>query len=72
MTNAQGLRLRINGEEREVPGPTTVEGLLRHLEIDTRQVAVERNRVIVSKTEYGSTDLADDDELEIVTFVGGG
>lgn len=64
--------MRINGEERDVPAPSTVQALLRHLEIDARQVAVERNRAIVPKAEYESTDLAAGDELEIVTFVGGG
>jgi thiamine biosynthesis protein ThiS len=35
-------------------------------------VAVERNREIVSKAAYDSTELEDHDELEVVEFVGGG
>ena len=68
----QDLRLRINGADRTVPGPITVEELLVHLEIDGRQVAVERNKKLVPKSEFDRTDLAPGDELEIVTFVGGG
>ena len=66
------LTLRINGEERAVPGPMTVAQLLAHLRIDARQVAVERNRAIVRRDEHATTALADGDQLEIVTFVGGG
>ncbi|MCC8141928.1 MAG: sulfur carrier protein ThiS [Lachnospiraceae bacterium] len=39
---------------------------------DEARVAVERNGEIVAKACYGDTVLADGDELEIVSFVGGG
>ena len=66
------MRLRINGEERTVPGEITVAELLRHLEIDDRQVGVERNRELVPRSRFEATGLVEGDELEIVTFVGGG
>jgi thiamine biosynthesis protein ThiS len=49
-----------------------VASLLRELALPATRVAVERNREIVRKPEYGSTALAAGDSLEIVTFVGGG
>ncbi len=66
------LRLRINGEKRSFRGPMTVAELLATLEVDSRQVGVERNKSLVRKTEFSDVRLADGDELEIVTFVGGG
>ena len=72
MTSPPTLTLRINGEQQSVPAPITVDALLAHLAVDNRQVAVERNRTIVPKTEFDSTELAEGDEIEIVTFVGGG
>ena len=66
------LRLRINGEERSFRSPMTVAELLAVLEVDARQVGVERNKSLVRKTEFSDVRLADGDELEIVTFVGGG
>ena len=36
------------------------------------KIAVEMNGEIISKREYETVRLQDDDELEIVTFVGGG
>lgn len=51
---------------------TTVAGLLSQLQLQPGNVAVERNREIVPRAQYGQTALADGDRLEIVTFVGGG
>jgi thiamine biosynthesis protein ThiS len=62
----------LNGEARELVIGQTVGDLLRELGLDSRQVAVERNREVVLRAEHGSTVLADGDQLEVVTFVGGG
>ncbi len=66
------LRLSLNGESREFPSPLTVEGLLTHLSLDPRKVAVERNLEIVPRSTYGTVALTQDDRLEIVHFIGGG
>ncbi|HVI01370.1 MAG TPA: sulfur carrier protein ThiS [Enhygromyxa sp.] len=62
----------LNGEVRELGVGLTVSDLLRELRLDSRQVAVERNREVVPRAEHGSTVLAEGDQLEVVTFVGGG
>ncbi len=62
----------VNGESRPFRAGQTVAELLRELGLDSRQVAVERNRDIVPRAEHGQTVLADGDQLEVVTFVGGG
>ena len=66
------LRLRINGEEKTLSGPMTVAELLAYLEVNERQVGVERNKTLVRKAEFSTVQVADGDELEIVSFVGGG
>ncbi len=66
------LRLLVNGEPRTVPGPTTLSGLLAHLELDPRMVVVELNREIVRRPRLAEVTLADGDEVELVHFVGGG
>ncbi len=73
MSSAEpSLDLTVNGDAVRVVGPMTVDGLLEHLGVDRRQVAVERNRELVPRARLASTELADGDRLEIVTFVGGG
>ncbi|EKV32080.1 Thiazole biosynthesis protein ThiG [Caenispirillum salinarum AK4] len=66
------MQVTINGEPRPLNEPTTVEALLRSLEIDPRKVAVERNREIVPKSSFDTTPVGDGDQLEIVHFIGGG
>ena len=66
------MTIVLNGEDHDVTAGTTVASLLDSLELDPRQVAVERNREIVPRVAYGATPLADGDALEVVTFVGGG
>lgn len=66
------MNLSINGEPREVPTGTTVAGLLTLLEIHVPHVAVERNLEVVPRALHGETELADGDQLEVVTLVGGG
>ena len=66
------VNLKVNGEDREVPGDTTVAALLPMLGIEGGRVAVEVNREIVPKSEHGIHVLTEGDQLEIVTMVGGG
>jgi sulfur carrier protein len=66
------MRITVNGAEREAAEGTTLEGLLVELSLPGRGVAVERNRALVKKADYGGCVLEEGDRLEIVTFVGGG
>ncbi len=72
MSEERNLRLHINGEQRSYSAPMTVAELLKALGVDARQVGVERNKTLVPKADFPTVRLADGDELEIVTFVGGG
>ena len=69
---SEAVRVRVNGEERRLPPGASIRSLLEELRVSTPRVAVERNREIVPKAEYGSTLLSEGDELEVVEFVGGG
>ena len=66
------MKLIINGEVKEVDDGLTLGELLDQLQIRPARVVVERNRDIVKRDTYASTELADGDSLEIVHFVGGG
>lgn len=66
------MELLINGEPREVPEATSLQALLRLLELKEDRVAVELNRSIVKRDRWSDTLLRDHDRLEIVQFVGGG
>lgn len=66
------MTIRLNGEQYELAGPVTISALLAELQIDPRIVAVEHNLVVLKRDRYGSTTVAEGDEVEIVRFVGGG
>jgi len=66
------IRITVNGQERTLEGPTTVEGLLALLGLQTRFVAVARNGEVVPRYAYATTPVQDGDVLEIVRPVGGG
>jgi len=66
------VRVRLNGEEVEVPRGATVGSLVDRAAPDRARVAVERNRAIVPRAQYDRAEVAEGDEIEIVTLVGGG
>lgn len=66
------MKLKINGEDREVDDGLTLTALLESLQIRPARVVVERNRDIVPRDSYNVTLINDGDTLEIVHFVGGG
>lgn len=62
----------VNGSERPLPRPASVEGALIALGLDRKPVAVEVNGRIVRRADHTATTLRPGDRMEIVTFVGGG
>ncbi len=52
------MRVTLNGERRELAGPTSVASLLAQLGLDPRKLAVERNLEIVPRSRYAATWLA--------------
>jgi sulfur carrier protein len=66
------MKVRINGEDREVGNDITVAELLEELKLRPGRVVIELNRDIISREQHSSTLLKQGDVLEIVHFVGGG
>jgi sulfur carrier protein len=67
------VAITVNGAERRIPSGWTVADLLASLKLDARTVVIERNGTILrDRTSFAMLELAADDSLEIVHFVGGG
>ena len=70
---ADAVVLAVNGAERRIPAGWTLADLLASLKLDARTVVIERNGTILrDRGSFASLELASDDVLEIVHFVGGG
>ena len=70
--NTETLEIVLNGEPRRIPSPITVLELIEFLGIDPQRVAVELDRVIVRRAQWGSAQVGPVAQVEIVQFVGGG
>ena len=66
------MRVYINGEAREFSSPLSLAQLITELDLPPARIAVELNRVVVRRNEWSTTDVSDEDRIEIVHFVGGG
>ena len=67
------MQLTVNGTPRAFDREVrSVAGLVRALALEGKRIAVERNGVIVPRSRYAETSLAEGDRLEIVGAVGGG
>ena len=65
------MELFVNGEKTSMLNVATVSDLISALDIRDN-VAVEINREIVSRSAFDNHQLADGDQVEIVTAIGGG
>ena len=66
------ISLRINGHPQQFPAPLSVAELVIALDLSGKRIAIEKNGEIVPRSQYGSAQVADGDQLEIVVAVGGG
>ncbi len=69
---SEHLTVKMNGEEQQVEGGSTILDLLRVLDLDPRTVAIELNRRIVRRDDFADARLNHGDQIELVHFVGGG
>ena len=67
------MNLKINGNIKSFDDNSmTVEGLVTKLNLLGKRIAIEKNGMISSKSEFQNITLQDGDQLEIVGAVGGG
>jgi len=66
------LRVQVNGETRELPDELTLDALVRQLALAPERLAIELNREVVRRARWAETVVREDDQVEIVHFVGGG
>lgn len=69
---SENIRVRVNGEGREIPEGLTVHDLLLSLDLRPAMVVVEHNGDILRRDRYAEVRVGSGDALELVHFVGGG
>ncbi len=68
------MRLVVNGRERELKGHPTVASIVAELARDARGggVAVAVNGDVVPRSDWSSTELHEEDRVEVLSAIGGG
>jgi thiamine biosynthesis protein ThiS len=66
------MQIQVNGKPQQLDHPLNLTQLIEHLGLKPDRCAVERNRVLVKRAAWADTLVQEDDQIEIVQFVGGG
>jgi len=66
------IEIQLNGKPYSLSEGVNIDSLLEELSIPKDKVAIELNRKVLHKENYTKTVLKNNDQVEIVTFIGGG
>jgi thiamine biosynthesis protein ThiS len=66
------MNIILNGEPRRLDEELTLVGLIAHLDLAGKRLAVEVNEEIVPRSRYCEHRLREGDRVEIVHAIGGG
>ncbi len=66
------MKVFVNGDEKDFSTAISLAELITALDLPVARIAIELNREVVRRSDWGSTMLKDEDRIEIVHFVGGG
>ena len=68
----KNINIYINGESKKIKDELSVLSLLKLLNLNKNNIAVEINREIINKSNYNAYIIKENDRIEIVNFIGGG
>ena len=67
------MKIAINGKDEVVSETLSVADLLKEKDVEMPEmVSVELNEEILDRTDFGTTQLKDNDKVEFLYFMGGG
>ena len=66
------MEVIINGEPRQLPDRLNAAGLIEHLGLSGKRLAMEVNLEIVPRSQLNELELKAGDRIEIVHAIGGG
>ncbi len=72
MKKIKKIKIKINGKFKIVNDNFELQSLISKLKIPIKKVAIELNHEILDKKKLNKIKLKENDELEIVHFIGGG
>lgn len=67
--------MMVNGEMislQAIGGDASLSALLGHMKLSPSRIAVELNGELIDRTAFATTQLNENDVLELIHYVGGG
>ncbi|MDU2121813.1 MAG: sulfur carrier protein ThiS [Clostridium celatum] len=64
--------MRVNGNEISNENIHTISELLQNFSLNENRVVIELNGKIIIKEEFNKVNLNENDNIEVISFVGGG
>ena len=65
-------KIQLNGKKVVIKPNFSILDLLKKYKLANKKVAIEHNGTIIPKTNYKKKFLKNNDQVEIVHFIGGG
>ncbi|WP_408954459.1 sulfur carrier protein ThiS [Natroniella sp. ANB-PHB2] len=66
------MKITVNGKEEEIKAGLSIVDYLENKDLEVGRVVVEYNGQVIKQDKWEQIELAEDDKLEILNFVGGG
>jgi len=66
------ITIVLNGSSKQIDSHTSIAQLLESLDLGEKRLAVEINQQIISRSDFASVTLNEQDNVEIVQAIGGG
>ena len=65
-------KIQLNGKKVVIKSNCSLFDLLKKYKLTNKKFAIEHNGVIIPKVNYKNKKLKNNDQIEIVYFIGGG
>ena len=66
------IKINVNGKYQQFDANNSLYDLIKKLKISLNKIAIEKNKKIVDKKRLKNIILKNNDNIEIVHFIGGG
>ena len=66
------MKITVNSEKKDVEKSISLAELIKFLKIDEIAIVAEVSGKIIAPNEYNSTILQEEENVELIRFVGGG
>ena len=66
------ITIILNGKDTQIDSNSSIEQLLKNLNLGNKRLAVEINQEIIPRSDFNTHMLKKSDKVEIVQAIGGG